>query len=281
MRPTTNSYAVAISVASVIYNGAEGAVSIGLGADAGSRSLVFFGIQSGIEVLSAILVLWRFRKIAKPGEERSLVLAPDQLKFEKWGTLGIGILLLVLAIATEATSISALARRDIPDSSTSSLIVSSTALVFMILIWLPKRYLAKALDSSVMRGEAICSLSCIQLTLVLFIGSLVFKVWKGGWWVDSATAIALGLFFAWDGVKMVRNSIVCTIKLLQANILAKDSGSACLADFGLTSVSDGNIIFCDDILVVGNFRKRHNQMASLRDLGHPSSVEEVYKKLVK
>lgn len=73
-------YAVAISVASVIYNSAEGAVSIGLGAEAGSRSLVFFGIQSGIEVLSAILVLWRFRKIAKPGEERSLVLAPDQLK---------------------------------------------------------------------------------------------------------------------------------------------------------------------------------------------------------
>lgn len=77
---TLQQYAIAISVASVIYNGAEGGVSIGLGADAASRSLIFFGIQSGIEVLSAILVLWRFRKIAKPGEERSSVLSPEHLK---------------------------------------------------------------------------------------------------------------------------------------------------------------------------------------------------------
>ncbi|KAF9448541.1 hypothetical protein P691DRAFT_669262 [Macrolepiota fuliginosa MF-IS2] len=197
-------YAIAISIVSVIYNGAEGGVSIGLGAEAGSRSLIFFGIQSAVEVLSAILVLWRFRKVAKPGEERRIVLLPDHLKFEKWGTFGIGALLVILSISTEATSITTLIHRDVPNLSNSSLIVSATALVFMILIWLPKRYLAKALNSSVMQGEATCSLSCIQLTLVLFAGSLLFKVWKGGWWVDSATAIVLGLFFAWEGVKMIR-----------------------------------------------------------------------------
>jgi len=73
----------------------------------------------------------------------------------------------------------------------------------MVLIWLPKRYLAKALDSSAMKGEAICSLSCIQMTIVLFIGSLTFRLWKGGWWVDAATAIVLGFLFGWEGVKMV------------------------------------------------------------------------------
>lgn len=74
----------------------------------------------------------------------------------------------------------------------------------MILIWLPKRYLARALDSSAMRGEATCSLSCIQITIVLFVGSLVFRLWEGGWWVDAATAIVLGFFFGWEGMKMVR-----------------------------------------------------------------------------
>jgi len=73
----------------------------------------------------------------------------------------------------------------------------------MVLIWLPKRYLARALDSSAMKGEATCSLSCIQITIVLFIGSLIFRLWKGGWWVDAATAIVLGLLFGWEGVKMV------------------------------------------------------------------------------
>lgn len=64
-------YALAISVISVLYCTAEGAVSIVLGAEASSRALVFFGIQSAIEVASALIVLWRFRKLAKIGEERS------------------------------------------------------------------------------------------------------------------------------------------------------------------------------------------------------------------
>ena len=73
-------YANAISVVSVIYNGLEGGLSIGFGAESGSRSLVFFGIQSGIEVISALLVLWRFRKIAKPGEERGSTLSQANLR---------------------------------------------------------------------------------------------------------------------------------------------------------------------------------------------------------
>ncbi|KAI9509986.1 hypothetical protein F5148DRAFT_1183007 [Russula earlei] len=197
-------FAIAVSTVSVIYNGAEGGLSIGFGAESGSRSLIFFGVQSGIEVISAILVLWRFRKIAKPGDEMGVVLGAEALKFEMFATLGIGLLLLVLAIATESAALATLVLRQEPDSSNSSLIISASALILMITIWLPKRFLAKALNSSTMQGEAICSLSCIQVTFVLFIGSLLFKVWKGGWWVDGATSIALGVLFAWEGVKMMR-----------------------------------------------------------------------------
>ena len=74
-------YAIGISIISVIYNGLEGGLSIGFGAESGSRSLIFFGIQSGVEVISAFLVLWRFRKVAKPGEERGAVLSEQDLRF--------------------------------------------------------------------------------------------------------------------------------------------------------------------------------------------------------
>lgn len=72
-------YAVAISIISVIYCCAECAVSIGFGYESSSRSLVFFGIQSGIEVASSAMVLWRFREISKPGEEAH-VLEPRELR---------------------------------------------------------------------------------------------------------------------------------------------------------------------------------------------------------
>jgi hypothetical protein len=49
-------FALAISWISIVYNAIEGGVSIGLGADVGSRALIVFGIQSLVEVLSAALV---------------------------------------------------------------------------------------------------------------------------------------------------------------------------------------------------------------------------------
>ncbi|KDQ61264.1 hypothetical protein JAAARDRAFT_32261 [Jaapia argillacea MUCL 33604] len=195
-------FAIAISVLSVVYNSAEGAVSIAFGVESASRSLVFFGIQSGVEVASALIVLWRFRNVAKPGEERTSQLDPRHLQFEKYATLAIGTLLILLALATIATAISVLVLHQEPDTSNASLIISLASLFLMILIYLPKRYLARALNSSTMQGEATCSLSCIQITLVLFVGSLVYRVWKGGWWVDGVTSIALGILFGWEGIKM-------------------------------------------------------------------------------
>ncbi|KDR84363.1 hypothetical protein GALMADRAFT_220132 [Galerina marginata CBS 339.88] len=197
-------YAIAISIVSVIYNGVEGGLSIGFGAESKSRSLIFYGIQSAIEVVSALLVVWRFRNIAKPGEERKANLDAENLRFEKLGTTVIGILLIALALGTVASSIAILVLHQEPDSSNASLIISASAIVIMVLIWLPKRYLATALDSSTMRGEATCSLSCIQLTCVLFAGSLIFRLWHGGWWVDGATSMVLSILFGWEGFKMVR-----------------------------------------------------------------------------
>jgi len=138
----------------------------------------------------------------KPGEESKL--SDRDLRVEKVASAGVGSLLLLLALATEISSIVSLSLHLKPETSNASLIISASALVIMILIWLPKRYLAKALNSSVMYGEAQCSLSCIQITVVLFIGSIIYRFWLNGWWVDSATSIILGGLFGWEGVKMIK-----------------------------------------------------------------------------
>ena len=116
----------------------------------------------------------------------------------------IAYLLLALALATEGTAIAGLVQHEEPSTSNASLIVSASALFFMILLWLPKGYLARKLNSSAMQGETQCSLSCIQMTVVLFAGALIYRLWKGGWWVDSATSLILGLLFGWEGWKMWR-----------------------------------------------------------------------------
>ena len=189
-------FALTISWISIVYNGIEGGVSIGIGADVVSRALIVFGIQSLVEVLSAALVIYRFRKELQDN-------SPANLTLERRATLGIGILFILLTIGTWVASIVALVTHAEPESSKASLIVSAGSLVFMIFIWLPKPWIALELNSSVMRGEAACSLACIYLTIVLFVGSLVYKLWHAGWWIDSVVAMLLGFFFLHEGYQMI------------------------------------------------------------------------------
>lgn len=67
---TLQRIALAISIISIVYCTAEGAVSIALGFESESRSLIFFGIQSAIEVASACVVTWRFRRALVEKEVR-------------------------------------------------------------------------------------------------------------------------------------------------------------------------------------------------------------------
>ena len=194
-------FALVISWISIVYNGIEGGVSIGIGAEVVSRSLIVFGVQSGVEVLSAALVIYRFRLELENNAKPSVIL-------ERRATLGIGILLIVLTVGTWAASIVALVTHTEPESSKASLIVAASSLVCMIFIWIPKPWIAAELNSSVMRGEAACSLACIYLTIVLFIGSLVYKLWEEAWWIDSVLAILLSFFFlhqGWDMISWARD----------------------------------------------------------------------------
>ena len=202
--PTLQRMAVGISVASIFYNGAEGGVSIGFGKEDQSKALIFFGIQSFVEVASASLVVWRFSKIALPGNEQVGAPSSANMRKEKVATVAIGGLLGLLTASAWGVSIQSLVRHERPTNSLPGIIIAASALGLMIAIWAPKPWLARSLDSSAMRGEAKCSLACISMTAALLTGTIINRAWSGGWWIDSATTLVLSLFFAKDAVEMVR-----------------------------------------------------------------------------
>lgn len=129
---------------------------------------------------------------------------PHLRRIERIATTIIGALLVSLALAAIATSAASLSAHEHPTTALPALLIAATATGIMLVLYLAKRYLARALNSSTLHGEALCALSCMQLSVVLLVGSLIYRVWKGGWWVDSATAIVIGLLFGWEGVKMIR-----------------------------------------------------------------------------
>ena len=193
--------AVALSWLTIFYNVIEGVVSMAFGYAENSVALFGFGADSFIEVASAFLVLWRFRGEAGEGGLLSL----DR---ERKATLGIGVLFLMLAVGAFAGGATQIWQHSHPITTIPGLIVSALSLSFMFFLWKAKRKVGLTLGSSTVLKDAACSLACIQLSVVLFIGSFLFLVAPSLWWADSAAAIVLSGFIAkegWETVAMARS----------------------------------------------------------------------------
>jgi divalent metal cation (Fe/Co/Zn/Cd) transporter len=178
----------------VIYNLLEGAVSIGFGVGDDSVALWGFGFDSLIEVASALVVMVRLRKGFKAAGTEA----------ERRAVLAIGGLFVLLAMVILLGAILQLVSRHHPPTTLPGLVISSVSLAFMFFLWRAKTRAAGALDSAALRSDAACSLACIQLSTVLFTGSLVFMLSPGLWWLDGAAAILLALLILKEGVEGIR-----------------------------------------------------------------------------
>lgn len=97
------------------YNLVEGAIAITAGLIAASQALTSFGYDSGVESISAVVLLWRL------GAERS---DPDRAeRVEQVATRAIGVSFLLLAGWVAYESVSALAGREEPDASAVGLVI--------------------------------------------------------------------------------------------------------------------------------------------------------------
>ena len=202
MRPSSGApqeawirYAKALAVFTILYNLVEGLVSMGFGWSDDSLSLFGFGADSFIEVFSALLILWRLRADGC-GE--------DLIARERKATKGIGWMLLLLAAGVIGGSLLQLKAAAHPSTTLPGVIVSLASLGFMVFLWRAKLAAAKALDSRAVAGDAACSLACIQLSVILFAGSLLFIAAPSLWWADSAAALALAFFIGKEGWEMRR-----------------------------------------------------------------------------
>ena len=173
------------------YNLIEGLVSMHFGWADDSVALFGFGADSFIEVASALLVLWK-------------LLDHGNLARERKATGAIGWLFLWLGAGVAGGALLQLAGRRHPPTTVPGLVISVLSLAFMVFLWRAKRTAARALDSATVAADAACSRACIQLSAVLFLGSLVYLARPALWWADAVAALALALLIAREGLGMVR-----------------------------------------------------------------------------
>lgn len=180
-----------LSGLTIAYNVAEGLVSMGFGWADDSVALFGFGADSFIEVASALLVLWK-------------LLDHGSLERERKATSRIGWLFLFLAAGIAGGALLQITAHRHPPTTLPGLIIATLSLAFMVFLWRAKLGTARALDSATLAADAACSLACIQLSVVLFLGSLLFLLVPNLWWVDAAAATGLALLIGREGLGMIR-----------------------------------------------------------------------------
>jgi divalent metal cation (Fe/Co/Zn/Cd) transporter len=159
-------------------------VALWAGITARSVALTTFGVDSGIELFTAAVVLRLFVLHTERATEEELDARERQAsRLVGWGLYGLIAYIL-------ATSVWSLASGSRPESSRVGIALAIAALVIMPLLWRWRLSLARRLDSPALRADAACSLVCIYMSAVLLAG-LVLNSLFGWWWADPVAALAM------------------------------------------------------------------------------------------
>jgi len=169
----------------------EAAVAIAAGLAAGSLSLMAFGLDSAIELISALVLIWRLSVELRHGEEFS---ENAERRASKIG----GALLFTLAAYVVASAAWSLWTRHGEAFSIPGLAVTVAAIPIMYLLAKRKLAVAEAIGSRALRTDAVESITCGYLAAVVVVG-LLAELLTGFWWVDAVTSLAIVWFLVREG----------------------------------------------------------------------------------
>jgi divalent metal cation (Fe/Co/Zn/Cd) transporter len=172
------------------WNILEGMIAITAAVVAGSQALLGFGLDSGVESLSASVVLWRlYAERRRP--ERADVVEHRALRL-------IGVTFLVLAAFVAVESIRSLVTKQEPDPSIVGIVL--TALSILVMQWLArsKRQVGVAMGSRAVEADSAQTSACVYLSLVVLIG-LLLNAALGWWWADPLAALGVVVFLVHEG----------------------------------------------------------------------------------
>jgi divalent metal cation (Fe/Co/Zn/Cd) transporter len=179
----------------------EAAVAIASAFKAGSLTLLAFGFDSLIEIASATVLLWRLSVELRHGQSFA------ESAERRAAQIG-GALLFALALYVVAAAGWKLWTQQGAEFSFLGLVVSSLALPIMYLLARRKLRLAEALESRALRADAIESITCGWLSLVV-VAALAAQLIVGAWWVDAVASLGIVWLLVREGREAWRGEECC------------------------------------------------------------------------
>ncbi len=175
----------------------EAGVALIAGVTAASISLLAFGLDSLIELISAGVLIWRLTVELQHGQ------AFSENAERRAARIGGGLLFALAAYVVLSAAWSLWTRHG-QDFSFLGIAVTVAAIPIMYALSKRKLKVAEQLGSRAMRADAVESVTCGYLAVIVMVG-MSAQFLSRFWWVDAATSLGIVWFLvkegreAWEG----------------------------------------------------------------------------------
>jgi divalent metal cation (Fe/Co/Zn/Cd) transporter len=194
-----------LSIITIVYNVVEGIISVYFGMDDEALSLLGFGSDSFVEVISGVGIAHMVLRM-----KYSKVEQRDKFERQALRITGIGFYILTLGIVVG--SVLSIVENNKPDTTIPGLIISGISILTMFFLMRFKLSIGKKLNSDAIIADANCTKSCLYLSIVLLVSSGLYEIFKIGY-IDILGSLGIAWFAFKEGreafEKVKSNKLAC------------------------------------------------------------------------
>jgi hypothetical protein len=186
--------ALLLSVITIVYNVAEGLVSVFFGITDDTLALLGFGVDSFVEVLSGIGIIHMILRMKKSGIHD----VQSRDRFERQALRVTGTAFYILVAGLLAGSAINIVNDVKPDTTIVGVVISSLSIITMYVLMRWKLNIGKKLNSDAILADANCTRTCFYLSFILLASSGLYELF-GIAWFDIAGSLGIAWFAVREG----------------------------------------------------------------------------------
>ena len=178
--------ALLLAIITVFYNVFEGLISVYFGVEDGSLTLFGFGIDSFVEVISGIGIWYMIVRSRKKISEVHNSFEKTALRITGYSFYALVLGLLVTIAYNTITN-------QHPDSTFWGVVISCISIATMVLLLTLKLRVGRKLNSSAIIADAMCTKTCIYLSVILLLASTLYQLFNIGY-IDSLGSLGIAYY---------------------------------------------------------------------------------------
>eukprot|EP01114_Cavostelium_apophysatum_P017611 TRINITY_DN5281_c0_g1_i1.p1 TRINITY_DN5281_c0_g1~~TRINITY_DN5281_c0_g1_i1.p1 ORF type:complete len:237 (-),score=30.34 TRINITY_DN5281_c0_g1_i1:1-711(-) len=190
-----------ISAISIALTLASAIAGIVIAVKDGSIAVLSYGIESALDIVTSVIVLWRLRDthvVHLPQEHLNF-----QSKRDTQAAVVISFLFFALGTYLCVHSIVNLYHHEAPDTAVAMIVLAAISIVAYALLGAAKFIVAKNLNSLAFRKDALVTFSSCILSTGILVGGLVYHNHPNAFWIDATVALMVGVWMAFYGLSSI------------------------------------------------------------------------------